>query len=478
MIKRQFHPATRSKVITVLLVAALLVAWGPCQAVTSWAATPQVCDSYADLVQQVQQSVVNISTTRVVKGFAGPFLNPQSPFRDFFGDQFFKHFFGNIPQEQMKTHALGSGFVIDSSGLILTNNHVIEKATEITVKLQDGHEYKAKVLGRDPKTDLALLKVKPDKDFPKALKLGDSDAIRVGDRVIAVGNPFGLGHTVTAGIISAKGRIIGAGPYDDFLQTDAAINPGNSGGPLFNMKGEVIGINTAIIAQGQGIGFAIPINMAKELLPQLKSGTIVRGWLGVMIQDITPQLAKSFNLKTHKGALIGDVMKDGPAYKAGLKRGDVIVAFAGKPVPNAHELSRLVASRRPKSRVTVTVIRNGRKKDIEVILGTMPQQEAVQPQGQAGNWGLSVQTLTADIATRLGLDTSVKGVVITNVIPGSPAAMAGLHSGDVILEVNRHRVNNLHDYQKAIRGSAKEGSVLFLVQRRGRTFYVVLEVKD
>ncbi|MBW1669168.1 MAG: trypsin-like peptidase domain-containing protein, partial [Deltaproteobacteria bacterium] len=246
--------------------------------------------SFADLADKVKRSVVNISTTQVIKGSPlQPFFGPNTPFKFFFGDEFFKHFFGNIPQGEMKTHALGSGFVISRDGFILTNNHVIEKATEIKVRLDSGKEYKAKIVGKDPKTDLALLRVIPDTSFPKPVQMGDSDLIRVGDWVMAVGNPFGLGQTVTTGIISAKGRIIGAGPYDDFLQTDAAINPGNSGGPLFNMKGEVIGINTAIIAQGQNIGFAIPINIAKELLPQLKTGKVIRGWLGVMIQDITPE---------------------------------------------------------------------------------------------------------------------------------------------------------------------------------------------
>jgi serine protease Do len=212
----------------------------------------------------------------------------------------------------MKTHALGSGFLISSDGLILTNSHVVEKATEISIKLQNSKEYEAKLIAKDPKTDLALIQVTPDKNFPSPVKLGDSDALRVGDRVMAVGNPFGLGHTLTTGIISAKSRILGAGPYDDFLQTDAAINPGNSGGPLFDLQGEVIGINTAIIAQGQGIGFAIPVNMAKELLPQLKKGKVVRGWLGLMIQDITPELTESFGLKSAAGALVSTIVEGSP----------------------------------------------------------------------------------------------------------------------------------------------------------------------
>ena len=248
--------------------------------------------------------MVNISTTQTLKeNPMAPFLGPNSPFRDFFGDEF-KRFFGDVPQGQMKTHALGSGFIIDEDGLILTNNHVVEKADEIKIKTIDGNEYDAKVVGRDPKTDIALLQIKVKGKLPKPAKLGDSEAIRVGDWVIAVGNPFGLGNTVTAGIISAKGRVIGAGQYDDFLQTDAAINPGNSGGPLFNMNGEVVGINTAIVDQGQGIGFATPINMAKDILAQLKTGKVIRGWLGVMIQDLTPELAESFGAKETKGVVV------------------------------------------------------------------------------------------------------------------------------------------------------------------------------
>ena len=324
--------------------------------------------SLADLADAVKHSVVNISTTQVVKGQQFmPFLGPNSPFGEFFGR--------NAPQGEMKTHALGSGVVIGKNGLIFTNNHVVEKATEIKVKLDNGQEYEAKVVGRDPKTDLALIQAKPDAGFPEPVSLGDSDAMRVGDWVIAVGNPFGLGHTVTEGIISATGRVIGAGPYDDFLQTDAAINPGNSGGPLFNMKGEVIGINTAIIPQGQGIGFAIPINIAKELLPQLKTGKIVRGWLGVMIQDVTPELAKSFGLKKPEGVLISEVVKDSPAQKAGLKSGDVLIGLDGKNIENAHILSRIVANTPPDTKVVMDIIRNGKEQKIPLTIGTMQANE-------------------------------------------------------------------------------------------------------
>ncbi len=432
--------------------------------------------SFANLAQSVKHSVVNISTTQVIAGGAvNPFQGPNSPFRDFFGDDFFKHFFGDIPQGRMKTHALGSGFVIGKSGLILTNNHVVEKATEIKVKLEDGKEYTANVLGRDPKTDLALIKVKADADFPAPLMLGDSGATRVGDWVMAVGNPFGLGETVTVGIISAKGRIIGAGPYDDFLQTDAAINPGNSGGPLFNMNGDVIGINTAIVAQGQGIGFAIPINMAKELLPQLEAGKIVRGWLGVMIQDVTPDLAKSFNLKESGGVLVSDVTAGSPATEAGLKQGDVIVRFEGKPVADAHALSRLVASAAPGTNAKIDLIRDGSPMSIQVTVGTMPQspQEAQAVPEKKSAWGMSVQEITPELAQSLGLSADERGVVISGVQAGSPAGEASLQAGDIIKEVNRQQIKGMQDYNRAVEKAGQ--SMLLLIKRGSGRIFVVLQ---
>ena len=432
--------------------------------------------SFADLADAVKHSVVNISTTQVVKRSPlQPFVGPNAPFGQFFGDDFFKHFFGNMPKGAMKTHALGSGFVISEDGLILTNNHVVEKASEIKVKLDNGKEYDAKVIGRDPKTDLALIQVKPGNDFPEPVYMGDSDAIRVGDWVMAVGNPFGLGQTVTTGIISAKGRIIGAGPYDDFLQTDAAINPGNSGGPLFNMKGEVIGINTAIIAQGQNIGFTIPINLAKELLPQLKAGKIIRGWLGVMIQDITPELAKSFGLKEAKGVLISDVTKNSPAEKAGLKHGDIVIRFNGKEAKDSHMLSRLVAATQPNSKAKVDIIRDGKETSIEVTIGTMPQKMEGQLAEKPTAWGLSVQDITPELAQHLGLNPGEKGVVVTDVEPESPAAEAGLRPGDVIKEVNRQPIENAVGYNTVIENVKEGESVLLLVKRGSGTLFVVLK---
>ena len=435
--------------------------------------------SFADLADKVKGSVVNIFTTHVLEGNPlMPFLGPGSPFGDFFGHNLPKEFFGNQPHGKMKTHALGSGFVISSDGLILTNNHVVEKANEIKIKLMNGNEYDAKLVGRDPKTDLALIQVTPGKDFLTPAVLGDSDALRVGDWVMAVGNPFGLGQTVTTGIISAKSRILGAGPYDDLLQTDAAINPGNSGGPLFNMKGQVIGINTAIIAQGQGIGFAIPINMAKELLPQLKVGKVVRGWLGVMIQDITPELAKSFGLKSSKGVIISDVANGSPADQAHLQQGDVILRFNGKEIENSHMLSQLAAATAPNTRVKIDLLRNGEEQTVSLIVGTMPEgKQQTMPsekEKEESAWGLTVQELTPELARQLQLGPGITGVVISDIQENSPAAAAGLRQGDLITEVNRTAIKNLNDYQLAVQKVKKGDNLLLLIQRGGGSFYVVL----
>jgi serine protease Do len=441
--------------------------------------------SFADLAERVNHAVVNISTTQVLKESPmQPFIGPNSPFKDFFGDEFFKRFFGDGSQGQgqgqgqgqMKTHALGSGFVIDDDGLILTNNHVVEKADEIKIKTDAGKDYDAKVVARDSKTDIALIRVKAGADFPKPAQLGDSGAIRVGDWVMASGNPFGLGNTITAGIISAKGRIIGAGPYDDFLQTDAAINPGNSGGPLFNMNGEVVGVNTAIVAQGQGIGFAIPINLVKEILPQLKSGKVTRGWLGVMIQDITPELAESFGIKQTNGVLVGDVVADGPADKAGLKRGDIITTFNGKELDNAHTLSRLVASMPPNTQTKVEIVRDGKSKEIKVTIGTMPEETAEAPAAEEKSaWGLTVQNLTPELAQRFGWDENERGVVISEIQPGSTAGEAKLRSGDLIKQVNRQNIQNIRDYNQALQKVKKGESLLLLIKRGKNTFYVALK---
>ncbi len=468
MIKKNFTP-----IIPALILLCTLGVFLSAQRAHASVTISNAPSSFADLVSKVKHSVVNISTTQIIKESPlQPFLGPNNPF----GDQFFKYFFGgNMPQMEFKTRALGSGFIISKDGYILTNNHVVARATQITVKLDTGKAYKAKIVGRDPRTDIALIKVKPDGDFPPPVQLGDSDAIRVGDWVMAVGNPFGLGQTVTVGVISAKSRIIGAGPYDNFLQTDAAINPGNSGGPLFDMNGKVIGINTAIIPQAQNIGFAIPINMAKKLLPQLKAGKVVRGWLGVMIQDMTPDLAKSFGLSTTTGVLISDVVPGSPAEKAGLKRGDVVIAYDHKSVKTAHDLSRMVAETSPNTKVEITVIRNGAKKLFTVTIGQRKQKAVRASMLTPSEWGFRVQALTPEMASRYGIAKHQNGVIISSVRTDSPAASAGLRPGDIIKEVNRKEVKNLGQFRAAMKKAENDSHLLLLIERGEGSFYVVLK---
>jgi serine protease Do len=437
---------------------------------------PHAPTSFTELVDQVAHVVVNVSSTKIIKREQTPHpFGPRGPFRDFFGDEFFERFFGQIPQER-KQRSLGSGLIINpDKGYILTNNHVIANADEIKIRLDNGKELEAEVVGRDPKTDLALIKTKKSLDVKSGAPLGDSDQARVGEWVMAIGNPFGLERTVTVGILSAKGRVIGAGPYDDFLQTDAAINPGNSGGPLFNMKGEVVGINTAIVATGQGIGFAIPINIAKQLLPQLEKGKVVRGWLGVSIQEVTAEIAESFKLKEAKGALVAEVIEDSPAKQGGLERGDVIVTFGGKDVATPNELQRIVANTTPKKRVKVEVIRDGKTKNLTVKLGTMPDELPVTAKAITTGLGLTVQTLTPELAEQFEWPREEKGVLVTGVEPGSAGAEAGLRRGDLIKEINRKAVKTTADYKRLLKEVKKGDSLLLFVRRGGRTFYVTVK---
>jgi serine protease Do len=434
--------------------------------------------SFADLAEKVKPAVVNISTEKTVR-------IPGSPFRHFFGPDeqgpfgdFFRRFFDeDIPDRELKQQSLGSGFIIDKDGYIITNNHVVEGADEIKVKLADGREFKAKVIGRDPKTDLALIKITTlFKNLP-VLPLGDSDKIRVGDWVLAIGNPFGLEHTVTQGIISATGRVIGSGPYDNFLQTDAPINPGNSGGPLINLKGEVIGINSAIIASGQGIGFAIPSNMAKNVISQLKEkGKVVRGWIGVSIQSMSPEMAQSFGLKEPKGALVGDVVSGGPAEKAGVKRGDVIVSFDGKEIKNMSDLPRLVAETPVGKTVGIKVIRNSKEVDLKITVAELTEEmmRAQMPVSEE-SLGMRVDDITPKWAHQFRLRDK-SGVVVIDILSGSPADMAGIQAGDVIKEVNRKPVKDLKDYEVAMGKASKGSPVLLLIRRGGQTFYVSIKV--
>lgn len=435
--------------------------------------------SFSELVNHVKPSIVNISTTTVIKGpsmqdrFMGP--GQVNPFKDFFGDEFFDKFFGNSPRREFKQRSLGSGFIIDREGYILTNNHVVEKAQTIKAKLSDEKEYDATVVGRDPKTDIALIKIDAKQPLPAAI-FGDSDRLAVGDWVVAIGNPFGLEHTVTAGIVSAKGRVIGAGPYDDFIQTDASINPGNSGGPLLNLKGEVVGINTAIVSGGQGIGFAIPINVAKDMLAQLKTkGKVARGWMGVVIQKVTPEIAKNFGLTESEGALVADVMEQSPAEKAGIKRGDVIVSYNGKKIKDNDQLPRLVGATEIGKKVKVGLIREGKPINVEIVIAEL-QEEGMRASRKPEiekDFGLVVQDITPEIAKHLNLKDK-RGVIVTDVVPGSPAQDGDIRSGDIIKEIGRKPIRNVADFREAMkRVNIKEG-VVILIKRENTTFYTVV----
>ena len=440
--------------------------------------------SFADLAEELSPAVVNISTATVVKeGEAQqPFSGEDSPFREFFGDEFFKRFFGDRPHRPFKKRSLGSGFIINSEGYIITNNHVVAEADEVVVILEEGDEYPAEVLGADEKTDIALIKIEPKNGLP-ACRLGDSDKARVGDWVLAIGNPFGLGHTVTAGIISAKGRELGAGAYDDFIQTDAAINMGNSGGPLFDTGGNVVGINSAIFSRSGGnvgIGFAIPINLAKAIVSQLEEkGSVTRAWLGVLIQQITPEIQESLELKAREGALVADVVTGGPADKAGIQRGDVIVRFNGQGVESQHELPTMVAYLPVGTEVNVVVLRDGKEKTFKVTLEEMTDEAvasgpAEEDEEMKEELGFTVQNLNPELAKQLNLD-SADGALIASVEPGSPAAEAGLRRGDVILEVDRKKIEDVNVLSQVLEKANDKKSVLFLVNRGGRTIFIAVK---
>jgi serine protease Do len=345
------------------------------------------------------------------------------------------------------------------------------------VVFYDETEFEASVVGKDPKTDLALIKVDVDGKLPEA-PLGDSDALRMGDWVLAIGNPFGLKYTLTAGIVSAKGREIGAGPYDDFIQTDASINPGNSGGPLINMKGEVVGINTAIIAGGTGIGFAIPINVARELLPQLKeTGRVSRGWLGVYIQRVTKELAPTFGLDRPRGALVSEVTKDGPADGSGLEHGDIILEFQGKQVEQFSDLPRMVAATPPGEKVTLKVLRKGKEKTFKIKLGELPEEEVAVAEAETGaELGLELQEITPELARAHELPSD-KGLVVTDVDPQGAAAEAGIRRGDIIVEVNQKPVDAISDFRGRVKEAEKGEMMLFLIKRRDGSLYIAVEKK-
>lgn len=435
--------------------------------------------NFTELAEKVKPGVVNIQTVKTIKGggrvFRQFFGNPfggQNPFEEFFGPRD-----GDGPEKGFHQKSLGSGIIIDRDGYIVTNNHVVENADEIKVKLANGKEFEAKIIGRDPKTDLALIKIKASSDL-QPLKMGNSEEIKVGSWVVAIGSPFGLEQTVTAGIVSAKGRIIGSGPYDNFIQTDASINPGNSGGPLISMKGEVVGINTAIVASGQGIGFAIPVDTAKEVLLQLKDkGKVTRGWLGVGIQEVTPELAKSFGIKEKKGALVAEVFKDGPADKAGIEQGDIITGFDGKEIAESKDLPRIVAATPVGKSVSVKLSKNGNLITREVKVGQMEENTTETAKAPVGKQiGIAVQKITPEIAQALGLKNSA-GVVVTQVEPGSPADESGIQRGDVVREVNRKPFKDVEGFLNMIEKAKDGSSILLLIQRRENNLYVAVTPK-
>jgi serine protease Do len=433
---------------------------------------------FVNLAKKIKPLVVNISTTQVSEArgsqqeFGSPF-GEEDPFNDFW-----RRFFGGpMPRGPQRQRSLGSGFLIDGDGSILTNNHVVENASKIVVKLSDDQEYEAKIVGRDQKTDIAVIKINAKGNLAAA-NLGDSDKLEVGEWVVAIGNPFGLDSTVTSGIVSAKGRHIGQGPYDNFIQTDASINPGNSGGPLLNLRGEVIGINTAIFSRtggNIGIGFAIPINLVKEVLPQLRGkGKVTRGYLGVLIQKVTPEIAESLGMEKGYGALVANVSKDGPADKAGVKVGDVITEFDGKEVKDSGDLPIIVARTPVDKKVRMKVLRDKKEMMLNVAVGELKDEEVVATAPEKGELGLTVQRLTPQMAESLGLEKS-EGVVVTAVEPSSAADEAGIRRGDIILEVDRKAVRNLDEYKKAIAGARKGRGVLFLVRRGDSTLFLALK---
>jgi serine protease Do len=439
---------------------------------------------FSNIVKLISPVVVNISTTKTVINKDSSSLFPhffEGPFRDFF-EPF------NRPR-QWKEQSLGSGVVVSPDGYIITNNHVVEKADEIKVTLYDQQVFNGKIVGTDPKTDIAVIKI-PAENLP-AIKWGDSDNLQVGEVVLAFGNPYSLGHTVTMGIVSALGRAnVGIADYEDFIQTDAAINPGNSGGPLVNIKGELIGINTAIFSRTggyQGIGFAVPSNMAKSVMTQLiKEGKVTRGWLGVTIQNFTPELAKEFGLDKTTGALVTDVFKESPAEKADLKRGDVILEVDGKEIKNVETLRNIIAQSKVGSKVKLKISREGKIFFVKATVAEFPQdiarvvpsssEEEVSPEEENSLAGFSVMNLTREIAKQLGLSRNEKGVVIVSVDPYSAAEDAGLKKGDVIQEINKRRIRNLTDFNNIIHDIREGDTALLFINRGGNKFYITLKV--
>lgn len=469
-----------SRVFSVhILVMGLVVALSLPTIATAKAVIPD----FVVLAKKMNPTVVNIRTAKNIKPkqrLRG--LQQQNPFGNNFFDDFFNRFMDGMPQQRpRREQSLGTGFIISSDGYILTNNHVVNGADEVMVKLSDGREVKGEIKGVDEKVDIALIKINEKDPLPFA-EFGDSDTIEVGEWVMAIGNPFGLSHTVTAGIVSAKGRVIGSGPYDDFIQTDASINPGNSGGPLFSAEGKVIGINTAIIAGGGGgIGFAIPISMAKSIVSQLReTGKVIRGYLGVRFQPLTADLAKSFGLESDKGALIASVEKDTPAEKAGLKAGDVILEYDGKHINEGSELPKYVAATPIDKKVNIVIFRDGSKQDITLAVGKLKDKDgdtASDGGKESDKTGVTVEEIRKDLVDKFGLRDS-KGLVITEVKTGSSAEDVGITAGSIIIEVNGLKPENVNAYNVVV-AKLKKGDFVRLLLKRpdGSVHYVALKVE-
>ncbi len=439
----------------------------------------ETATAFSDIVRSVSPAVVNISTTKTVRRDESPFLN--DPFFDFLNP--FREF--KTPRK-WKEQSLGSGVIVSDDGYILTNNHVVEHADEVMVTLSDNRSYKAKIIGADPKTDVAVIKI--DARGLPAIRWGDSDKLQVGEFALAIGSPYGLNNTVTMGIISAVGRAnVGIADYEDFIQTDAAINPGNSGGPLVNIRGEMIGINTAIFSRSggyQGIGFAVPSNMARIVMNQLeKTGKVTRGWLGVTIQELTAELSSKFGADNANGALVGDVVKGGPAEKAGIRRGDIIIEYDGKKVKDVGNLRNMVAESAVGTAVPVTIVRDGKEYSLRVMVAKLPAEVAeaapAEERGDSaseGLAGLSVVELTKEIGRQLGLRKEEKGVVVVRVEAGSSSEEAGIRKGDVIQEIDKKKIDGIEEYRRVISGLSPDETILLFVNRGGKKFYAALKV--
>jgi len=467
------------------LIVGLVVSSNSAFCLKTYAAEPKISknavdilsrtgQAMAEVVAAIKPAVVNISTSHTVSssGASNPFFN------DPFFNRFFGEEFGHMKRPKgYKQSSLGSGVIVNKDGYILTNYHVIKDADEIKVKLSDNREFKGKVIGKDARTDIAVIKI--DSDHLPTLLIGDSDKLKVGEMVIAIGNPFGLNQTVTSGIVSATGRAnVGIADYEDFIQTDAAINPGNSGGALVNVRGELVGINTAIFSTSggyQGIGFAIPSTMAKTVMENLiRTGKVVRGWLGVSIQPITPELSKQFNLKGQKGVLVGDVTEDSPAEKAAIRRGDVIIGYNGKEVEDPANLRNMVANTPPGKEVALRIVHDGKAETVKVTVAELPAEMRMLP-GKFDNSlkGIQVQNITKDLRRSLGLPGQIAGVLISDIEEGSPAGGV-LARNDVIMEINRKGIKDVKDFENVVSGIRSEQNVLLLIYRDGATFYVTL----